>query len=163
MRRAEAAIEPPAATGDLSCLDGLMDLPLDWFAPAGGLESLFSGSMDSVIGSGADSRKICSFAERKWREVTRPVTSPLEILRRGLPPDLSNAFEFANRLGQLGSRTAGGSGQTADPFIPLPRQNPRPAGTPANASQGQPGSKGEKSGNPVEEIWKSLYGSGEPQ
>ncbi len=162
VRRSEAAIEPPAATGDLSCLDGLMDMPLDSFAPSGRLGSLFSGSLDSVIGSGTDSRRICGFAARKWREVTRPVSSPLKILRRGLPPDLSKAFKSADRLGLSGSPDAAARRQ--DPAAAPPRKEAGSIRAPAAETQkARSGQSGGRHDDPVGEIWKSLYGSEESQ
>ncbi|MCY3878951.1 MAG: hypothetical protein OXF74_07205 [Rhodobacteraceae bacterium] len=118
VRRSEASIQPPAPIGDLSCLDGLMELKLDLFAPTGVLGSIFSGTLDGTLGSGADARRICKFADRQWRELTRPLTMPLTILKRGLPADPAAAVNPA-----------------------------RPAGRPAG-----------RRNDPVDEIWRSLYG-----
>ena len=157
VRRAEASISPPASVGDLSCLDGLMELPLDWFAPAGGLESLFSGSFDGVVGSGADARQICSFAERKWRQVTRPLTSPLDLLRLGLPPDLADAFDVARKLDSDNGhrRFATGRGRAG-----AASKSPKGAisDTPNGGWQEESGED-----NPVDEIWRTLYGDGVSQ
>lgn len=161
VRRAEALIDPPASVGDLSCLDGLMELPLDWFAPTGGLESLFSGSFDGVIGSGASARQMCSFAERKWRQVTRPLTSPLELLKLGLPPDLADSFNIARSLGEgIAQRNAmtgrnslsGGAGAASG-------MRQRSIARPLNGSR--EGENGD--GDPVDEIWRTLYGNGASQ
>lgn len=161
VRRAEASIDPPSSVGDLSCLDGLMKLPLDWFAPTGGLESLFSGSFDGVIGSGASARQMCSFAERKWRQVTRPLTSPLELLKRGLPPDLADSFDIARGLGGGIARqhalNGGDSRSGAAGAASGMRQHS--ISSPLNGGR----QRKEGDGGPVDEIWRALYGNGDSQ
>ena len=138
-----------------------MELPLDWFAPAGGLESLFSGSLDGVIGSGANARQICSFAERKWRQVTRPLTSPLDLLRLGLPPDLANAFDLARSLSgdsRQFNAAIGGSGRSGAVNTTSGRPHSSIADSLNGGRQGHDGD-----GNPVDEIWRTLYGTGASQ
>ncbi len=147
VRRAEAAIEPPAATGDLSCLDGLMALPLDSFAPSSGLNGLFTGSLDGIIGQGSQSRPICRFAEQKWREVTRPITTPLETLRRGLPPNLLNGFDIIQQREQSGRISLTPPLQQRDPQKYQPRQTE--SGAPSKSSRGM-----------LEELWKTFYSTG---
>ncbi len=160
VRRAEASIEPPSSVGDLSCLDKLMELPLDWFAPTGGLESLFSGSFDGVIGSGASARQMCSFAERKWRQVTRPLTSPLDLLKLGLPPGLADSFNIARSLGegiaQHNALTGGNSRSGAGASSGM-----RQRSTARTRNGGREGEIGE--GDPVDDIWRTLYGNGASQ
>lgn len=147
VRRAEAAIEPPAATGDLSCLDGLMALPLDSFAPSGGLKGLFTGSLDGIIGQGDQSRPICRFAEQKWREVTRPMTTPLDNLRKGLPPNLLNGFDMIQQMEQ--------SGRTSS--TPPPQQRPAKKYQPR---QIEPSAPSKSSRGTLEELWKTFYSTG---
>ena len=160
VRRAEASIEPPSSVGDLSCLDGLMKLPLDWFAPTGGLESLFSGSLDGVIGSGASARQMCSFAERKWRQLTRPLTTPQESLKRGLPPDFADSFNIAQSLGKAMARQSaltGSNSLAGAGAAPATRQ--RSIARPLTG-----GRQGENSEfDPVDDIWRALYGNGDSQ
>lgn len=153
VRRAEAAIEPPAATEDLSCLEGLMQLPIDKFAPTGGLKSLFKGSLDGTIGKGNRTRPFCSFAERKWRDVTRPITSPLDILRKGLPPNLTNGFNLVNRFGPTTNRLTGRDHPSSSMSRPERHRASNSTGTT------QPNSTTEQPSDAVEEIWKSLYGT----
>ncbi len=150
VRRAEAAIKAPAATGDLSCMDGLMSLSLDWFAPSGGLESLFAGSLDGVIGNGANAKRVCQFAARKWREVTRPVKSPLAILRHGLPSRLPNAPDM-ERI----------SDSVISPARPRARTSihTRPS-TGGHEQQSSQENLDDTNNDPVEKIWESLYGAG---
>lgn len=161
VRRAEAAIEPPAATGDLSCLEGLMRLPIDKFAPTGELKGLFAGSLDSTIGNGNRVRPLCSFAERKWRDVTRPITFPLDILQKGLPPNLTNRFNLVNRF-----RPAinGPTGKDHPPSSTSPPERHRTSNSPSTTHQfTQPNPTIEQPSRTVEEIWKSLYGAGTSQ
>lgn len=151
VRRAEAAIEPPAATGELSCLDGLMNLPLDQFAPTGELVNLFSSSLDGVVSNGVGERPICRFAKRKWREVTRPVISPLSILRRGLPPDLGNSFRGGQ--GQSNTSTDQSSNQSSSNSKQTDEQIP-------NTDTSKSNDNSSRQSDPIESIWRSLYGYG---
>lgn len=148
VRRAESAIEPPSAIGDLSCLDGLMDMPLDWFAPTGKLNSLFQGSMDAVIGSGTNAKRICKFAEQKWRQVSRPITKPIDILRRGVPPSYSHSFDAAK----------GTNDDISSNSQDTQRENTSPKNS---ASKPQSVNRNNDLDSPVKQIWQSLYGKGE--
>ena len=161
VRRAEASIEPPSSVGDLSCLDGLMQLPLDWFAPTGGLESLFLGSFDGVVGSGANARQMCSFAERKWRQVTRPLTSPLELLKLGLPPDLADSFDVAQSLSEGVAQQNALTGGNSQPGGAGAASGMRQRSIARPLNRVREGESGD--GDPVDEIWRTLYGNGASQ
>ena len=152
VRRAEASMEPPASIGDLGCLDGLMDVNIDVFAPVGPLSSLFSNSLDGLLTAPGNPRRICRFAHRKWNEVSRPLHKPLDLLQLGLPPDFAGSF---NAVAQIAA---------GDP-------NEEPVGraveTGAGSSSGPPGTEAESARSPtggfdpVGSIWNMLYGKGD--
>lgn len=74
--RATAAIQPPAAIGDLSCLNDLMNAPLDSFSNMGGILGSLQGGLGGAIGSVGDldiSRRVCEFAAERWSNVTEPL------------------------------------------------------------------------------------------
>ncbi len=72
VRRAEASIDAPTPVGDLSCLAGLMQLPLGSFASTGNLGSIFNTSLQSLINpDGNILNQYCARAEREWRKATR--------------------------------------------------------------------------------------------
>ena len=155
VRRAESSIEPPAPIGELGCLDGLMDINLDVFAPVGPLSQIFSGSLDGVLNQAGDSRRYCRFAQRRWNELTNPLTQPLKILKQGLPPDL---------IGQISSRTSNVDQKAPDPAPGIQTsdrlglQQPdhrRPNSEEWNKRQNTGGSR-----DPIENIWNLLYGKG---
>lgn len=156
VRRAEAAIQPPSAIGDLSCLDGLMDISIDWFAQTGSLGKLFQESMNSTISSDNNSRRVCKFAEQQWQQLSRPLSAPLEILKRGLPPDLSNGLDLTVHLDSNKSQILANDVDSQKERLPPQRID---TNTPN-------GSQNKSSNNPkttIEGIWKMLYGSGVEQ
>ena len=161
VRRAEAAIEPPASVSDLSCLDGLMDLQLDWFAPAGGLESIFAGTLDGSIGSGDHHRRICRSAERRWGQLTKPLNNPLALLKRGLPPDFGDSFDLTRSRGPNTGESSVIQDQSA-----AQRTTSSAVSDSAQASGPRPNTgilptqTQEIKNNPVDEIWRTLYGRG---
>lgn len=114
--RAEAAIQPPAAIGDLSCLNDLMTAPLDTFSNVGGLlGSLQGGLTGSITGAGGNvSRQVCDFAAEKWAEVTEPLNMRLSALS-GVGSDLWDGFDLtrngsSSSNGSTGSSTWSGFG-----------------------------------------------------
>ncbi len=144
VRRAEAAIEAPASIGDLGCLDGLMDMSIDRFAPVGPLTSLFSGSFDGLLTSPEGSRRICRFAYSKWNEVTRPLLEPLASFETGLPPEFLKSFNTTQE-----DNGAGMEGQQSG-------QQPQSTGRPEAQVQDNPADPG--GANAISEIWNLLYG-----
>ncbi len=150
VRRAEASMEPPAAIGDLGCLDGLMDVNIDVFAPVGPLSSLFSNSLDGLLTAPGRSQRICRFAHQKWNELSRPLLKPLDLLKLGLPPDFVGSFD------SLAQATIVGDGNVAA----APRaasSNAEPAVGRADGSV-EPGRSPTDSFDPVGDIWNMLYG-----
>lgn len=161
VRRSEAAIEPPASIGDLGCIDGLMDVELDWFAPVGGLADLLSGSLDGVVGNGADARKICRHAERKWRQITQPLTQPLNLLNLGLPPDFAGTFGQSPERDDSPSTTvisdrndARGGRESSTSLQDGYRQNSQGVADSDSVNEDR------VDDNPIDAIWNSLYGTG---
>lgn len=72
VRRAEASIDAPTPVGDLSCLAGLMQLPLGTFASTGNLGGIFNNSLNSLVNSNGNIiNQYCARAEREWRKATR--------------------------------------------------------------------------------------------
>ncbi len=70
--RAEASIDAPKPLGDLSCLAGLMQLPLGTFASTGNLGSMFNVTLQNLISpNGNVLNGYCAQAEREWRKATR--------------------------------------------------------------------------------------------
>ena len=151
VRRAEASMEPPASIGDLGCLDGLMDVNIDVFAPVGPLSSLFSDSLDGLLAAPGKPRRICRFAHQKWNEVSRPLLRPLDLLLLGLPPDFAGSFNAvaqvaaADANGEPGGRAIEtGTGSSGGPSDPESETGRRPTG----------------GFDPVGNIWNMLYGEG---
>ena len=155
VRRAESSIEPPAPIGDLGCLDGLMDINIDVFAPVGPLSQIFSGSLDGVLNQAGDTRRFCRFARRRWNEMTNPLTQSLTLLKKGLPPDF---------IGRVSSRTTNEDQQEPDPapeVQPPNRRGFQDAGHRQSVSEER--SKRQETGgsrDPIENIWNLLYGDG---
>ncbi len=148
VRRSEAAIAPPAPVGDLGCLDGLMGLSIDTFAPVGGLGSLFSGTLDGLVQGGSDpTRQICNFAQRKWKEATRPLAE-LALGAEAVLPGFADNFEQVNIPETV---------RSALETVP-PEASPQ-TGTAESTLGPAAGSKSDL----VDEIWDRLYGSGGSQ
>lgn len=108
VRRAEAAIRPPAPIGDLSCLDGLMSAPLDIFSNIGDISGSLIGGLGDLAGSIGDEigSQICGFIETKWNELTEPMTDVIDITNDVSGYMSGDAFEF----GEVFSLDAGESG-----------------------------------------------------
>lgn len=107
VRRAEAAIKAPIPTGDLACLDDLMDLNLDFAIPLPDLGGMFAGAVSNATD------KLCSFAKEKWDDLTKPLDANFDL---GIPgfQDGWGDFNFG------GSDSSGG-------YTPPPRQSPDPS------------------------------------
>ena len=155
VRRAESSIEPPAPIGELGCLDGLMDINIDVFAPVDPLSQVFSGSLDGILNQAGDSRRFCRFARRRWNEMTNPLTQPIKILKQGLPPDF---------IGQFSSRTTSEDQQRPDP-APETQASDRRGQQEAGHRQPISDVRSKRqdtggSGDPIKNIWNLLYGKG---
>ena len=155
VRRAESSIEPPAPIGELGCLDGLMDINIDVFAPVGPLSQIFSGSLDGVLNQAGDTRRFCRFARRRWNEMTNPLTQPLKLLKQGLPPDF---------IGRISSRTtnedqlravSAPEAQASEQRGLQEADHRRPNSDERDERQDTGGSR-----DPIENIWNLLYGKG---
>lgn len=113
--RATAAIQPPAALGDLSCLNDLMNTPLDMFSNVGGLLGSLQGGLTGAIG-GVDtniSRQVCQFAAEKWGEVTEPLNQRMSELS-GVGSDLWSNFDLSGNGERPTNRSSGSSSWTPD-------------------------------------------------
>lgn len=80
VRRAEAAILPPSAVGDLGCLNDLMTAPLAMFSNIGGTLTSLQAGLGSFspesIGVDMDvSGMLCKAAAQKWSELTEPLSA----------------------------------------------------------------------------------------
>ena len=97
VRRAEASLRPPVPVGELSCLDGLMDAPIDQFAPTGSLNSIFFRSFDDAVDlPGQAARRICSLAKKSWDDVTRPLETFGFDRNARIPPEYYSRFDLVN-------------------------------------------------------------------
>ena len=150
VRRAEAAINPPSPVGDLSCLDGLMDIRLDDFGTVGGLEDLFTTSLDGLLDLGKDqTRRICKFAEQKWKEVTGPVSSAIPGFGHAASADSGSRNNLTRETGIKSGRSIMQSQGSHKPSSDRNQPNAPPSATkPAVES------------DPISEIWNSIYGKG---
>lgn len=112
VRRAEATIEAPHGVGDLSCLNDLMNAPIDIFSNLGGiLGSLQGGLMDfSSLGFSIDmdvAGMVCGFAAERWAELT----GGLGGFDLGLPDFSATAAKPLDRLAN-GGGWGGDTGST---------------------------------------------------
>lgn len=102
VRRAEASIAAPMAIGDLSCLNDLMNAPLDIFSNIGGLMGSLQAGLLSSVSFPMDldvSGMLCDFAAEKWGELTGGLGG-MDISLDG----------FAMTPASMGDRLAGGGG-----------------------------------------------------
>ena len=113
--RAEASINPAIPIGDLSCLNDLMNAPLDIFSNVGGLlgnlQAGLAGALNpSGLLEGLDvSRQICQFAQDKWNEVSEPLSGSLGDFTI---PNIADAFS------SVGSGDAGSEPYFNNPSSP---------------------------------------------
>lgn len=128
--RAEASIQPPTPVGDLSCLNDLMNIDIDFlsgqmFSIGDIFGDLLSGLQDITLEGiqGEVTRQICAFAAEKWSELTEPLNMSLSDLTGGIAPDFTSNFSLINV-----SQGAPGSGVTVNggAVTPAPSSAPRP-------------------------------------
>jgi len=85
VRRAEASIQAPSPVGDLSCLNDLMNAPLDIFSGMGSLLGSLSAGLGNISPSslGLDtnlSGAICGAAAKKWSTLTSSLATSASSL-----------------------------------------------------------------------------------
>lgn len=143
--RAEASIQPPTPVGDLSCLNDLLNIDIDFLSGQFfSLDSLLSDFMTglqniTLEGIGEEiNRQICAFAEEKWSELTEPLNLSPDDLLGDISPGFTDNFALINvSQGQSGSGSS----------------NPPPAVTPAPTSVG-----GANVQDAINQIYNSLNG-----
>jgi hypothetical protein len=109
--RAEASIQPPTPVGDLSCLNDLMNIDIDFLSGQFfSLDSLLGDFMSglqniTLEGIGEEvNRQICAFAQEKWSELTEPLNLSVGDLLGDVSPDFTSNFALLNvSPGQPGS------------------------------------------------------------
>ena len=153
VRRAESSIEPPAPIGDLGCLDGLMDINIDVFAPVGPLSQIFSGSLDGVLNQAGDTRRFCRFARRRWNEMTNPLTQPLKLLKQGFPPDFVGRISSPTENEDQQRPNPAPEVQTSDRLGGQQPDHRQPVSEALSKRRDTGGSR-----DPIENIWNLLYG-----
>ena len=101
--RAEASIQPPAPVGDLSCLNDLMNINIDFlsgrmFDISAILGDLMSGLQNITLEGiqGAVTRQICEFAAEKWGELTKSLNLSVEDLLGDISPSFTSNFSLIN-------------------------------------------------------------------
>lgn len=128
--RAEASIQPPTPVGDLSCLNDLMNIDIDYLSGQFfSLDSLlgdFTSGLQTItlesIGEEVN-RQICAFAEEKWAELTEPLTLLPGDLLGDVSPDFTSNFALIN-LSEDSSGSGGSGGVTAaPPSVTTPAQS----------------------------------------
>ena len=101
--RAEASIQPPTPVGDLSCLNDLMNIDIDFLSGQFfSLDSLLGDFMNglqniTLEGIGEEiNRQICAFAQEKWSELTEPLNLSVDDLLGDVSPDFTSNFALIN-------------------------------------------------------------------
>lgn len=148
--RAEASIQPPTPVGDLSCLNDLMNIDIDFLSGQFfSLDSLLGDFMSglqniTLEGIGEEiNRQICQFAEEKWSELTEPLNLSADDLLGDVSPDFTSNFALINvSQGQPGSGVTVNGGSTPPPTV-----------TPAPTSTGSPNVQ-----DAINQIYNSLNG-----
>lgn len=148
--RAEASIQPPTPVGDLSCLNDLMNINIDFLSGQFfSLDSLLGDFMNglqniTLEGIGEEiNRQICAFAQEKWSELTEPLNLSVDDLLGDVSPDFTSNFALINV-----SQGAPGTGVTINGGA-----TPPPAVTPTPSSNGDPNVQ-----NAINQIYNSLNG-----
>lgn len=148
--RAEASIQPPTPVGDLSCLNDLMNINLDFlsgqfFSLDSMFQDLMSGFQNITLeGIGEEvTRQICQFAQEKWEELTEPLNLSLEDLMGDISPSFTNNFALIN----IGS--GGSGGQATNPPLTV---------APQSSLSGTGGSGGPGVQDAINQIYNSLNG-----
>lgn len=106
--RGEAAILPPSPLGDLACLQGLMNAPLDIFSGIGGIAGTLATDLMNQVSSMPDAirSQICAYAAEQWSELTQPVYAGLSDASGALS---FNASDIWSNLRNTSSSTGNGS------------------------------------------------------
>ncbi len=148
--RSEASIQPPTPVGDLSCLNDLMNINIDFLSGQFfSLDTLFQDLMSgfqniTLEGIGEQvTRQICQFAQEKWEELTEPLNLSVEDLIGDISPNFTSNFALINISG------GGGGGTTNPPLIVTPPTSPAPAPAPTAAPAPAPQSATPSGGTPV--------------
>lgn len=135
VRRAEASIQPPTPVGDLSCLNDLMNINIDFLSGQFfSLDSLLGDFMNglqniTLEGIGEEiNRQICAFAQKKWSELTEPLNLSVEDLLGDISPSFTSNFALINvSQGQPGSGVTVNGGATPPPSVtPAPTSTTSP-------------------------------------
>lgn len=131
--RAEASIQPPAPVGDLSCLNDLMNINIDFlsgrlFSIGDILGDLLSGLQNITLEGiqGEVTRQICEFAAKKWEELTKPLNLSLDDLMGDISPSFTSNFALINvTQGAPGTGiVVNGGSVTPQSVRPAPRSDP---------------------------------------
>lgn len=148
--RAEASIQPPTPVGDLSCLNDLMNVDVDFLSGQFfSLDSLLGDFMNGLqnvtiggSGGGVD-RQICQFAQERWSALTQPLNLSPDDLLGDVSPDFTSNFALINvAQRQTGSGVTVNGGATPPPSV-----------TPAPTSTGSPDVQ-----DAINQIYNSLNG-----
>jgi len=147
--RSEASIQPPTPIGDLSCLNDLMNIDIDFlsgelFSIGDIFGDLMSGLQNVTLEGiqGEVTRQICEFASDKWSELTKPLNLSVDDLMGDISPDFTSNFALLNVT------PGGGSGV-------VPRGSVSPASTPQSAPPVQNGSSVQDT---INQIYNSING-----
>lgn len=127
--RAEASIQPPTPVGDLSCLNDLMNVNIDFLSGQffsldsllgdfmSGLQNITLEGIGQAVGNQVG-RQICAFAQEKWSELTEPLNLSLDDIVGDIAPGFTSNFALINvSQGQSGSGVTinGGAGLRSAP------------------------------------------------
>lgn len=148
--RAEASIQPPTPVGDLSCLNDLMNIDIDFLSGQFfSLDSLLGDFMNglqniTLEGIGEEiNRQICAFAQEKWSELTEPLNLSVDDLLGDVSPDFTRNFALINvSQGDPGGGVTVNGGGAAPVSV-----------TPAPSSGGDPNVQ-----DAINQIYNSLNG-----
>ena len=154
VKKGEEAIKPPAQVGDLSCLDGLLELPIDKFSGIGGMLGDLQGGFDmdvgGLLGDGSLDQKICAFAQEKWGEVTEPLTSAIGKIDLG---SIADGIDLKNGGGKAPTNTPSRNSIPKDPVPPTTTTptptTPTPPVTTTPTTPFQPSTGGGDGGAPA--------------
>jgi hypothetical protein len=158
--RAEASIQPPTPVGDLSCLNDLMNINIDFlsgqfFSLDTLFQDLLSGFQNITLeGIGEEvTRQICRFAQEKWEELTEPLNLSVDDLLGDISPSFTSNFALINISG-------GGSGGTTNPPLtvtPPPAAAPQSV-TPRSAAPAPSGGGDPSVQDAINQIYNSING-----
>jgi len=148
--RAEASIQPPTPVGDLSCLNDLMNIDIDFlsgkmFSIGDIFGDLLGGLQDITLEGiqGEVTRQICAFAAEKWEDLTKPLNLSLDDLLGDISPGFTSNFALINvTRGDPGTGVVINGGSTS----------PQPSSAPRIQSGGSDVQ------NTINEIYNSING-----